>query len=352
MALRITKAHEPIQMKTIKTCLYAQPGVGRTSLAFTAYKPLLLDFDNAAYRAKNRGDAVLIESWSEIEKMDQGDFAGYQTVVIDTVGRALDKLTTVVASNDPKNRTRSGGLTLQGYGALKTEFIAWLNKLLGWGLDIVLLAHLDEQRSGDDVIERLDITGGSKNEVYKVCDQMGRIYMQNGKRVLNFSPTDVAFGKNPGMFDPIELPSDPFYVKEPHFLGDIIEKAKAAINAMNAEQTAVAGLLEAWKAKVDAAKTAEEFTALIAQGKELDERIRDNGKRLLLKVAKDAGTTFDAAKGAFVGPAPANDAPSATAAPANDTTEAPAAKKTRGKKAETQSELLPTGTDMEPGSNG
>jgi hypothetical protein len=373
MSLKITKAFEPIEVRTIITCIYAQPGIGRTTLGYSAAAPLLLDFDQAAHRAKNRGDTVLIQSWADVEKMEQADFAPYKTVIVDTVGRALDHLAVKIILDDSRNATRAGGLTLPGYGALKTTFVTWLNKLRSYGLDVVLLAHMDEQKDGDTTKERLDITGGSKGEVYKVSDLMGRYYMENKKRALNFSPSDVAFGKNPAQFDQFDVPH---FDKLDGFLGKIIASTKDAMNKLNAEQTEVAALLAGWKAKVDAAKVPADFDALLPLGKELDERIRENAKRALVKAAKDREIVFDLKTGAFVGkepaPVPKDSAPPTTTPPAlsasgqgdgdihqTATPDEAATKKARGKRGNkpendnAQPELLPAvGAERTPGEEG
>lgn len=357
--LKIVRACEPIQVKTIVTCVYAQPGIGRTTLGYSADGALLLDFDQAAHRAKNRGDTVLVSNWADVEKMEQGDFAGYRSVIVDTVGRALDHMTVTILAADIKNGNRAGGLSLQGYGALKTAFIGWLNKLRSYGLDVVLLAHMDEQKSGDDVKERLDIQGGSKNEVYKVADLMGRYYLENRKRVLNFNPSDVSFGKNPAQLDPFDVPH---YSTMGGFLAGIIKTTKDAINKMSAEQLEVQGLLDAWKAKIGPAKNAAAFNALIDEGKKLDERIRENAKRIMGKAARDLGILLTK-DGVFGDPKPADPAappasgeaktenpkaaspssgsssasPPSTEAKAEPKTEEKGAKKTRGKKGEQES---------------
>lgn len=295
--LKITKGIEPIHVNTIITCVYAQPGIGRTTLGYSAEAPLLLDFDQAAHRAKNRGDTVLINSWADVEKMDASDFAPYKTVVIDTVGRALDHMTVKIIAGNAKCSNNAGGLSLQGYGVLKTTFVAWMNTLKSFGLDIVLMAHMDEQKDGDGKIERIDIQGGSKNEVYKVSDLMGRFYMENRKRVLNFSPSDVAFGKNPAQLDPFDVPH---YSTMPGFLGGIIKTTKDAINKLSAEQQEVQLLLADWQTKVGGAATAADFNALMPAANEIDARIRDNAKRILIKVARDKEILFDAKAKAFV----------------------------------------------------
>jgi hypothetical protein len=199
MTLRITKASDPITVSQIIATIYAPPGVGKTSIGYTAEAPLLLDFDGGAYRAANRGDTVQVKAWADVSGITADDLKPYKTLVLDTAGRALDCLATDIIAGNPK-LGRGGALTLQGFGELKARFIAFTKLIRSFGLDLVLLVHSDEQKSGDDIIERLDAQGGSKNEIYKVSDLMGRIKIEAGKRTLNFSPTDTAFGKNPAGF--------------------------------------------------------------------------------------------------------------------------------------------------------
>lgn len=295
MALKITKATDTIEVKNLTVCIYAAPGIGKSTLAFTADSPLLIDFDQGAYRAGNRGDVVQVSSWSDVASITADDLRPYKTLVVDTAGRALDALTAAIISDNPK-MGRGGALTLQGFGELKARFIAWTKMIRSFGLDVVLISHADEQRSGDEIIERLDIQGGSKNEIYKAADVMGRLYLSQGKRMLNFNPTDTAFGKNPAQLPPLEVPH---YAENPQFLAGVIVQIKAELNKQSESQKEVASMLADWKAKIDEAKTADDFNALIPQTQESDERVRDNVKRLLTKVAKSKGFQFDKKTGKF-----------------------------------------------------
>lgn len=295
MALRIVKASEPITVEKVIICLYSSPGVGKTSLGFTADSPLLLDFDGGAYRSGNRGDSVPVKQWEDAATIAVEDLAGYRTVVVDTVGRALDVLSADIIQRDPK-LGRGGALTLQGFGKLKAEFTAWLKHLRSFGVDVVLLAHMDEQKSGDDLIERIDAQGASKNEIYKCSDAMGRLTIRGQKRVLMFSPTDTSFGKNPASLDAIQVPP---LDRTSVFLGDIIRTIKSRLNQMTEEQRQVAGLLAEWHGRIAEATTAAGFNALIKAAEELDTRVRDNGKRLLWNVAKEHNLVFDKANRVF-----------------------------------------------------
>lgn len=366
--LRIVKAFEPIQITNITMCVYALPGIGRTSCGYTADNPILFDFDKGSHRSKNRrGTTLLMDTWEDAKSVQDELLMQHKTVVVDTVGRLLDSMTVTLIKQDAKNANRAGGLSLQGYGALKTTFITWLDRMRSLGLDVLLLSHCDEQKDGDEMRERLDIQGGSKNEVYKVCDSMGRIKLDNRKRMLHFSPSETAFGKNPGQFEPFEVPN---YATTPDFLAGIMARTKEAINKLSAEQAEVSALLADWQAKIDAAAKPEDFNALMPLGKDLDERIRENAKRILVKAAKDKEIVFDVKAGGFVGkeaapangtakPANGNGAAAPTAEkPADQATEAkadeakPAAETKKGKAKKGEQEALPVGEAREPGAEG
>lgn len=293
--LRITKSTDPIEVKNITLCLYAVPGVGKTTLGFTAERPLLLDFDKGSYRAGNRGDTVVVERWADVEAITAKDLEAYKTLVVDTAGRALDALTADIITRNPKHGN-GGALTLQGFGELKARFTAWTKLVRSFGLDVVLIAHSDEQRKGDEVIERLDMQGGSKNEVYKSADAMGRLYLAGGKRTLNFSPTDTAFGKNPAQLEPLPVPR---FADAPQFLGETIATIKAALNAHSVKQTEVSGKLADWQAALEEATTQDDLNGLIEQTDRASEDVRENVKRLLRARAKHLGYAYDIPTASF-----------------------------------------------------
>src|SRR5512146_2726453 len=102
MALKITKAADPIIVERLNIVIYAQPGIGKTSLAFTANAPLLLDFDKGAHRAANRKDIVRVDSWAYVLSITADDLAQYATIIVDTAGRSLDALSADIIRRDPK----------------------------------------------------------------------------------------------------------------------------------------------------------------------------------------------------------------------------------------------------------
>lgn len=296
MALRIVRSSDPLSVENIILTLYAAPGLWKTSIAQTAKDPLTLDFDKGIYRAFNRRDAVQIASWSDVANMTAEDLAPYSTVVVDTAGRALDVLSADIIVANPKAGKFDGSLSLQGFGTLKSRFAQWVSFLQSIKKDLVLVAHMDEQKNGDDTLERIDAQGASKNEIYKKSDAMCRIRLDGkDQRYLDFDPRQGGFGKNPAQLPKIPIPD---LKDNPQFLARVIDQIKASINAMTAEQAEAVKEQEQWNEAVSSAANPEDFTLL---SKLAGERKYDAGmKKALIAAAEAKGFEFDKGTKAFV----------------------------------------------------
>lgn len=280
--LKITRAADPITVERLNMVIYGPPGIAKTSLAFTAEAPLLLDFDNGSHRAPNRKDVVRVEQWSEVAEISADDLAPFKTVVMDTAGRALDALTADIIRQNPK-MGNGGSLSLQGYGVLKGRFTNYLKLLNSFGKDVVLIAHMDEQRKGDEIIERLDVQGGSKGEIYKAADAMGRIVIANGQRRLLFSPTDAAFGKNPAQLPPVDIP----HFDSPDFdgfLGRLIRQTKDKLNELTEDQKAAVEEQNWFRETLPKVDGADKLNGLLGRAKNAGQAckimVRDRAKAL------------------------------------------------------------------------
>jgi hypothetical protein len=292
MALRILPASEPITVNRITVAIYAPPGVGKTTLAYTASKPLLIDFDNGAHRAANRKDTVQAQSWRDVADLDPSDLEPFYTVIVDTAGRALDALAVDIIRRDAK-LGRGGVLSQQGWGRLKAEFVGWMKLLNQAGKDVILIAHSSEKINGDETIERLDVQGGSKDEIYKSVDAMGRIAIRGGKRMLIFDPTETAFGKNPAQLPPLEIPHTD---AAPDFMAGVIQQTKDALNNMSEAAREEQKRVSELRSLLDQLESVDDFNGKIAQM----EHAPNKDKALLLAVAENKGFAFDKKAKAFV----------------------------------------------------
>ncbi len=283
--LKITKSFELMPVKQIVVALYGSPGCGKSTLGFSCDTPLMLDFDKGAYRAKGRKDTVVIDNWSDVTAIDSADLEKYHTIIVDTAGRCLDALSADIIARNPK-MGRGGALTLQGYGQLKSDFAAWLKNLRSFGKDVVLIAHSSEERDGDDLIERLDMQGSSKNEVYKSADAMGRMFIRGNDRMLNFSPTGTQFGKNPGNLEIIKIPDTD---TDPECLKKIIGQIKTSLNAATEEQVIEQARLNELRVRINALETSVQFTEMT----KTMSGSQPKDKALLMAAAKEKGFTWN-----------------------------------------------------------
>ncbi|MDR0219228.1 MAG: ATP-binding protein [Enterobacteriaceae bacterium] len=297
MALKIIKSTQPIEVKNLITCIYAPPGLGKTSMAFTAASPLLLDFDNGAHRSQFRKDTVQVSEWREIEQIAESDLAPYQTVVIDTAGRALDCLAAELIRKNPKFKGFGGQLSLQGFGALKAGFSGWLNLLKSFGKDIILIAHMEEKQVGDDLVERLDIQGGSKGEIYKVADVMGRIRIEgangNARKILDFNPSASGFGKNPAQLPVQEVPH---FSTHPDYFAEIIKATKDELNKQSEEVRKAQEALALIRADMELLETETDFADAVEHFKEAP----IEHKRILNEIATQKGFEFSKEDGKYI----------------------------------------------------
>lgn len=287
MTINITTASEPITVETICLTVYSQPGLGKTSLAFTAKNPLMLDFDKGSYRAVDRGDVVQVSKWSDVAGIKGEDLDGYDTIIIDTVGKALDALGADIIAKSPK-LAYGGALNQQGWGQLGVRFGAFLKLLRGFGKDIVLVAHMTEKNDGEAVKERLTIQGGSQNLVLTDSDVIARISIIDKQRNLVFSPTETAYGKDPGGIGSVIVPD----ASKPEFgtyLADTIASIKEGLNSLSEAQLERKGEVQWFKDQLPEMKTDEEINAVLGRAKKVG---RDVAK-MVVDRADELGLHYD-----------------------------------------------------------
>lgn len=303
--MRIIKATEAIEVSHPVFLIFGQPGIMKTSLAYSTKDPLLLDFDSGAHRAANRRDTLQITSWADVAELMSNKQAlePYATVIPDTVGRCLDVMTADIIRETPKLGP-NGNLSQQGWGVLKNRFRTWTSSLRALGKDVLLVAHDKEDKDGDTRIVRPDIVGGSYGEVMKIADFVGYAYMAGKDRVLDFNPTDRWVGKNPAGWAPFKVPP---VGKAQGFMADLFDQGRAALGSISEASAIVANQVDEWRTAISDFTSAEEFNRAIPQIKKLSTVIAPQVSKLLLDAAQAKGVPFDKSLKAFVAPAPAPD---------------------------------------------
>ena len=179
----IKKSNELVIPSTVKMMIYGQAGMGKTTVALSAPKPLLLDFDNGVKRVNMAHldgiDIVQVSSWQDVQQVLQEDLSAYQTIVVDTIGKMMDFIISY------KCGTRQP--QIKDWGGINAEF-SWMTRTLSsLNKNVVFVAHRDTRKEGDDT-------------VFIPLDLLGYLEMRNEngvqKRTITFDPTSRNDGKN------------------------------------------------------------------------------------------------------------------------------------------------------------
>ena len=270
MAFTLTMEDESLPTRALVITIYAPPGVGKTTLAFTAEKPLLFDFDEGVQRSVGRKATVGFNSWADVEQfVSEGhlDKIDPKTIICDTAETMItDYMGHHVMKADAQNKQKSGSLSLKGYGAIKDLFSNFvMRELRSRNIDLIIIAHDVENEDQGVKTHRPKVTGGSKDILMAKSDLLGYIYIENGKRILNFNPSDSYLGKNCAGFDPIEIKdqfSDPEAKTQ---MADIIQQTKMHMSRQTEEQEKALELISEFRNKIFSYSTIEELESISAE---------------------------------------------------------------------------------------
>lgn len=186
--------------KRFYTILYGPPGIGKTTLALSAPKPLLVDLDNGISRVapQHRTPTVVCQTYEEMRRdITPGNLAGFETVVIDTGGNLVtylkDWAMRVKGAVDKRGEFNS----LKGFGLVKQEvssFLEYITKVLQKNLVIVFHSQEEKDKDGS-ITQRITCEGSFRNTVWTPCDFGGYCQVIGGERVISFTPTQEYFAK-------------------------------------------------------------------------------------------------------------------------------------------------------------
>ncbi|MFH7767507.1 ATP-binding protein [Acinetobacter sp. BSP-28] len=315
MALNIIPADQPLLVKAIIVYLYADPGLGKTSIGFTGNKAISFDFDKGSHRAGElrRGAVVQVNQWTDVANLTANDLEPYNTIVIDTVGAMLESIKTHLMLNNT-NKQKDGSLKLKAQGLANNIFKQYVNSFIASGKDVVFIAHASEDQSGDQVIYRPDLGGKNRNELYRIADIMGyltTVTTGEGKnaRVISFKPCPTHHAKNAGG---LGGETGEVWVPElkttPTFLADLIKQAKDHINTMTPEQLASVKAqedLDNWKQSCDEVEHAGDLNQLTNSLQDLVQSkhvYAESMRQALLLRAKELGCKFNKQTGKWENP--------------------------------------------------
>ena len=171
------------QMKPpVVLMVYGPGGVGKTTFASTAPKPILMDCENGAKYFGLRGismDVALIEKWGDVEEFYRLMAADteHETIIIDPIGELMEKLkAAMIAGQDSKLVQRDGSPSMAGWGWMKDKMRSFLKAIRDLGKHVIIIAHVEEKDDDGRMMRRPKVMTKISEELIAFVDVVG--YMQ------------------------------------------------------------------------------------------------------------------------------------------------------------------------------
>lgn len=187
------------QKKRIRMLIAGYPGIGKTTLALSAPRPLHIDCDFGLDRVEARYRAPFIQPQSYDELLADlvpENLRDFETLVFDTGGQLLTLMSLWTMKKDPKYGQRDGTLSLKGYGFVGKEFMRLMDYCFyELKKHIVMVFHAVEEKDGDNTRLRIKVEGQTKNNVWEPMDLGGFMEMHGNDRVIGFSNCERYFAK-------------------------------------------------------------------------------------------------------------------------------------------------------------
>lgn len=249
--------------KKIRMLIAGYPGIGKSTLALSAPRPLHIDVDFGIDRIEPRYRKPYIQpkSYDEIlEDLTPLNVKDFDTLVFDTGGKLISLMSQWAIKKDVKYGQRDGSLSLKGYGFIGREFQRLMDYCF-YELDkhIVVVFHAIEEKDGDNTRLRIKVEGQTKNNVWEPMDLGGFVEIQGNNRTIGFSNCERYFAKGTrgihGVWQVPELGPD-----KPN---DFLTRLFAQYNALSAAEVA------------QNAEEQKAYEAAMAEGREIVAGITD-----------------------------------------------------------------------------
>lgn len=195
--------HQPSEIKDgekrIRMLIAGPPGIGKSTLALSAPKPLHVDTDFGVDRIEpqHRKPYIQPQDYNEIiGDLTEENTKDFETIVFDTGGKLISLMQMYAIRKEPKYSKRDGSLSQAGYGLVGREFVRLMDHCFyKLKKNIVVVFHSIEEKHGEDIKLRIKVEGQTKNNVWEPMDLGGFVEMQSGKRTIGFDNNERYFAK-------------------------------------------------------------------------------------------------------------------------------------------------------------
>jgi transcriptional regulator CtsR len=235
----IKKANSvPTEGKKIRILIAGYPGIGKSTLALSAPRPLHIDIDHGIDRIepRYRADYIQPKTYDEVlEDLVPENLGDYDTLVFDTGGKLISLMSLWAIKKDLKYGQKDGSLSLKGYGFVGKEFTRLMDYCFyTLNKHIVMVFHAVEEKDGENTRLRIKVEGQTKNNVWETQDLGGFVEMIGNDRTIGFSNCEKYFAKGTrGIGGVMRIPA-----LTENSANDFLTKLFEQYNAKSAEEIA------------------------------------------------------------------------------------------------------------------
>lgn len=192
-----TKEKPPVHM-----VIYGEGGVGKTTLGAKAPNAIIADCESGTKYLGSRGidvDVAKIQTWTDfvefVNVVKESD--EYDSVVIDPIGELMDKLKQHMIENKGSKlvQRNDDSPTMAGWGWLKKVMRRTLKGLRDSGMNVVVVAHVEEERDDNRIVKRPMMQTKLSEELVNMVDIVAYMTViedpdnpEGSKRVLICDP--------------------------------------------------------------------------------------------------------------------------------------------------------------------
>lgn len=292
----IKKPTDPFRKDNILCMIVGGNGIGKTRLAQSAPKPLLLDFEN---RIKDSG--IIVADYVEqkylrdyktfkAESLNIATLAKqYDTIIVDTA----DELFNIIMNHLKQVKDYKNNMKL--YGDALNEMIDIMNNITLGIKNVVYLAH-EKLLEYDGRIKRVPAVAGSFKQYFaSKSDLTGYMTVETGRnkevvREIDFSNCAEFEGKCPLSTKHYVVPN---IIAANTFLADIFGDVYNFYNSMTSEQKAAAEEIEKIRTNLENVSSPSDIEMLVDSFASLDGAIKNQARAMLKARMKELGIKYN-----------------------------------------------------------
>jgi len=295
--------------KKIRMLIAGYPGIGKSTLALSAPRPLHIDCDFGVDRVEPQYRKPFIQpgSYAEIlNDLQPGNLTDFDTLVFDTGGKLITLMSQWAILQDAKYGQRDGSLSLKGYGYVGREFVRLMDYCFyTLKKHIVIIFHATEEKDGDNTRLRIKVEGQTKNNVWEPMDLGGFVEMIGNDRTIGFSNCERYFAKGTrgihGIYKIPDLKENPNNFLTWLF-GQYNQKSEAEIAAAEEQKAKYEKAMEAGRAIIAKVTDVDSANQQAGEMAKLDHALTSEAeiKTEWVQKTKALGLAYDKTSGQYV----------------------------------------------------